>query len=600
MKLSSACLRITITSSAVLSVLGHATLIDPEGMERMLTPCRDECAENLSNGYDKYYNVTSNAQLAFLGYNAHWFTTGTAPGCKATGENPNGKWGFCEELMEPTLKSIDQLSNPKFYFDGDCDFSNGYLAALHYKNDTKECVKDMEYRQAEVDKGNVSASINSGNPWFVPGTASVLDSCGVLGGWKYKNAIDFIAGPGNDFLNLISGDGAAVNGELPPMYMDPPAGTLGSTVLSSAVNMQMQNAQRDSVAAYPVVWTAGEIVEGAYNVGANHGGGHQYRLCPVENLNNNTLDESCFQSTVMEFANDKSLFIAMADDGTVTVNITFDAMDINDDNTDGVMPKGSTWRKIGIPPCAGWKIGDETKCTRGPQFTDHAPPGYYGKGGSYPVANSPDLQAVLSSWKVVDKLKVPEGLSGDYVVSWRWDSEQTPQVWTQCAIVTIVDPENMLGDGESNSNDDDKCETLENIVCDSKDFGLFCDALKAANLDSSFDKETWTVFIPNDEAIESSGELLGSLSNDAITNILMFHAVAGKVLSSDDLKCTEKVQMLNGDSSRTKCNNDAMYQNGAGNDQLDNSAQIIQTDIKFCNGVAHVVNGVMFPIGAIP
>ena len=60
----------------------------------------------------------------------------------------------------------------------------------------------------------------------------------------------------------------------------------------------------------------------------------------------------------------------------------------------------------------------------------------------------------------------------------------------------------------------------ENIVCDSKDFGLFCDALKAANLDSSFDKETWTVFIPNDEAIESAGELLGSLSNDAITNIV--------------------------------------------------------------------------------
>ena len=123
----------------------------------------------------------------------------------------------------------------------------------------------------------------------------------------------------------------------------------------------------------------------------------------------------------------------------------------------------------------------------------------------------------------------------------------------------------------------------------------------------------------------------------------MFHAVAGKVLSSDDLKCTEKVQMFNGDSSRTKCKNDAMYQNGAGNDQLDNSAQIIQTDIKFCtfliylpfvpvvsfitlsidrsflslyfqllfpssfyslsfigNGVAHVVDGVMIPNGAIP
>ncbi|OEU08226.1 Fasciclin-domain-containing protein [Fragilariopsis cylindrus CCMP1102] len=588
MKLSSACLRITITSSVVLSVLGHATLIDPAPPKRILTPCGDSCAEFVADYEPK---GTPKSHLAFLGYNAHWFTTGTAPGCNATGENPIGKWGFCEELMEPTLKSIDQISNPKFYFDGDCD-GEKKLAAYHYKNDTKECVKDMEYRQAEVDKGNVSASVFSGNPWFVPGTAAVVDSCGVLGGWKYENARDFMKGPNNTFFSVRND----VNGDMPPKYMNPPAGTLGSTVLSETVNMRMQDAQGKSAAAYPVVWTAGEIVEGAYNVGANHGGGHQYRLCPVENLNNNTLDESCFQSTVMEFANDRSLFIAMSDDGTVIANITFDAMDIDDGNTDGVMPKGSTWRKIGIPACAGWNLGTGNSCTRGPQFTDHAPPGYYGLGGGDPEANSPDLQAVLSSSKIIDKLEVPEGLSGDYVVSWRWDAEQSAQVWTSCAIVTIVDPENMLGDGDSNNNDNDKCETLYDIVCDSNDFSLFCDALKAASLDSSFDEETWTVFIPNNEAIESAGELgLESMSNDAKTNILMFHAVAGKVLSSDDLKCTEKVQMFNGDSSRTKCNNDAMYQNGAGNDQLVNSAQIIQTDIKFCNGVAHVVDGVMFP-----
>ena len=277
--------------------------------------------------------------------------------------------------MEPTLKSIDQISNPKFYFDGDCD-GEKKLAAYHYKNDTKECVKDMEYRQAEVDKGNVSASVFSGNPWFVPGTASVVDSCGVLGGWKYENARDYMKGPNNDFFSVVNG----VNGDMPPKYMNPPAGTLGSTVLSETVNMRMQDAQGKSAAAYPVVWTAGEIVEGAYNVGANHGGGHQYRLCPVENLNNNTLDESCFQSTVMEFATDKSLFIAMADDGTISVNITFDAMDIDDDNTNGVMPKGSTWRKIGIPPYGGSFDGLHGNCARGPQFTDHAPSRYYGDG----------------------------------------------------------------------------------------------------------------------------------------------------------------------------------------------------------------------------
>ena len=76
----------------------------------------------------------------------------------------------------------------------------------------------------------------------------------------------------------------------------------------------------------------------------------------------------------------------------------------------------------------------------------------------------------------------------------------------------------------------------ENIVCDSKDFGLFCDALKAANLDSSFDKETWTVFIPNDEAIESSGELLESLSNDAITNIVRWCVLLFGILQSTLLR----------------------------------------------------------------
>ena len=70
MKLSTACLRITTTSSAVLSVLGHGTLLYPGPLEPIITPCRDRCAEIQT--------------IPFYQYNAHWFTTGTAPGCNAT------------------------------------------------------------------------------------------------------------------------------------------------------------------------------------------------------------------------------------------------------------------------------------------------------------------------------------------------------------------------------------------------------------------------------------------------------------------------------------------------------------------------------------
>ena len=56
--------------------------------------------------------------------------------------------------------------------------------------------------------------------------------------------------------------------------------------------------------------------------------------------------------------------------------------------------------------------------------------------------NSKELQKLIdsqgeNSFSIVDQVKVPEGHTGDFVFQWRWDCEQTPQVWTQCAVVTI-------------------------------------------------------------------------------------------------------------------------------------------------------------------
>jgi len=555
--------------------MGHGTMVDPAGAEIMTSPCRGECAKT----------------APFNHYDVHWFTTGTSPGCPATGINCPAGGKCCETPMKPTLKSIDQLSYPKMISDPSiCNF----YAPAKYNNNTEDCVKDLESRQAKLDEGDVTASIYVANPWFAPGNSPVVDSCGVLGGWQYQNARDYIAGPGDGFFSLLHGLGGAVNTKMPPLGMDPPAGTLGTTVLSWEVNTRMQEAQGKSQASYPIVWTAGDIVDGSYRISANHGGGHQYRLCPLENLINGTLNEACFQANVMEFADGKSTFVGGSGDDAV--NITFDAMDIDDSNTDGVVPKGSTWRKIGLPACAD---AGGIDCTLGPQFTDNAPPGYYGYG--YYDSSSPDLSAVLDNWKIVDKLKIPEGLSGDYVVSWRWDSEQTPQVWTQCAIVTIVDTEDMLGDGDSDSdsdsdNDNDgDCQSLIDIVCSGKDFTIFCKALKATDLDDEFDKESWTFFIPNDNAFASIQDVLEPLSKDDITNILMFHVVDGKILESNDLQCTELIDMFNGDTSRTACNDGTIYQNGAGNKKILDAPQIIQTNIKFCNGVAHVIDGVMLP-----
>merc|ERR1712039_969990 len=43
-------------------------------------------------------------------------------------------------------------------------------------------------------------------------------------------------------------------------------------------------------------------------------------------------------------------------------------------------------------------------------------------------------------FQVVDKLRIPLDFEGRYVLSWRWDAEQTPQVWGNCAVVQIRPP----------------------------------------------------------------------------------------------------------------------------------------------------------------
>merc|ERR1711879_146109 len=41
-------------------------------------------------------------------------------------------------------------------------------------------------------------------------------------------------------------------------------------------------------------------------------------------------------------------------------------------------------------------------------------------------------------FQMIDKLEVPEDLpKGNYQLSWRWDCEQTPQVWNSCADIIV-------------------------------------------------------------------------------------------------------------------------------------------------------------------
>ena len=99
------------------------------------------------------------------------------------------------------------------------------------------------------------------NPWRAPGSAPVYDSCGRAGGGPHPT------GGHGEYINTSNAQFGDMGSNLP--YLDS-----------------------------GVVWEAGSTVETMWSVRANHGGGFQYRLCPV----GSALTEECFQKTPMPFA----------------------------------------------------------------------------------------------------------------------------------------------------------------------------------------------------------------------------------------------------------------------------------------------------------
>jgi len=224
-------------------------------------------------------------------------------------------------------------------------------------------------------------------------------------------------------------------------------------------------------------WTAGgvaEVAQGSYV--ANHGGGYLWRLCPAAEFSaDGTKNEECFQRSPLEYATRKS-FIQFGDhhrmrNKTGGSRVEFDAVRVTDANTDGVMPKDATWTKFPVPNCRGElraSENDRTDCAQPsylhgkPLDLDFSAPaeGAYGFGfgellsspnHSQPFFDGADADKIPEvvrktedhyDFTVVDTVKVPK-TEGRYVLSWRWDSEQTPQVWSNCALVDIVQDKNM-------------------------------------------------------------------------------------------------------------------------------------------------------------
>jgi len=227
------------------------------------------------------------------------------------------------------------------------------------------------------------------SPWRRPGSAPVIDSCGIAGGRLPGQ------GPG--------GFGAG--------YRNTTNAKLGD-----------RGSKLDPIASQ-ATWTAGSTVDVAWTLQANHGGGYSYRLCPLES----ELTEECFKQTPLPFVGNQSWFRWGGAGGKTTY---FNRTTVSE----GTSPPGSMWAMNPIP--RAWRNADGT-WGRG---SNHMQTGE----GFQPFCKEEPGHTCTNMWgpynlEIFDKVALPADLKpGRYVLGWRWDCEESNQIWQSCSDVTIV------------------------------------------------------------------------------------------------------------------------------------------------------------------
>jgi uncharacterized surface protein with fasciclin (FAS1) repeats len=119
-------------------------------------------------------------------------------------------------------------------------------------------------------------------------------------------------------------------------------------------------------------------------------------------------------------------------------------------------------------------------------------------------------------------------------------------------------------------------------------FSTLVTAIKAAGLVETLKGDgPFTVFAPTDEAFKKIPEAeLAALLKDkaALTKVLTYHVVPGKVMAADVVKLTS-AKTVEGQSIKISASDGVKVDN----------ANVVKTDIAASNGVIHVIDTVIMP-----
>lgn len=368
--------------------------------------CQGSCPKSAHNG-------VVDALTADNGQSCYWFNNGCMVGCDVCDGTNNhyghGSQGFLynnmtqAEIRKANVTIIDSI-DPWTPAPGVMQINPATTKSLDIKpncvNPTHKptiCDPKLRTMNTQAECGSPH-DIYYYSPWRAPGRAPVIDPCGVAGG-RFPGQGH--GGAGADYMNTSLSKQGDQGSKLPAM-------------------------------ASQATWKAGSQVEAGWTVSAHHGGGYAYRLAPAHE----PLTEEAFRKMPLDFVGNSILRWG----GDRSTQLEFDSKGKGWETNVGTTPAGSTWRKFPLPTALWGREGpsfqpvcEESQACKTAVTTSRWTPGVCKCSGH---SNGGPL---LPNLEMVDLLQIPATLKpGKYVLQWRWDCEETDQIWASCSDVTVV------------------------------------------------------------------------------------------------------------------------------------------------------------------
>lgn len=135
-------------------------------------------------------------------------------------------------------------------------------------------------------------------------------------------------------------------------------------------------------------------------------------------------------------------------------------------------------------------------------------------------------------------------------------------------------------------------DSVLKFLRDHGDFHVLTEVLEASGLLATLEEEgPWTIFAPADRAFDALGEQqIEQLKEDqdALRKLLLYHVVAGEIDLSRALQ----------EQSTETVSGDMLSFSADGYEAYVNEALIVEANIRTANGIVHIVDQVLMPMGA--